>query len=161
MATLLRVGAGGGRACGRDLASDGVAMTDAELRETAANIRTNLLDLLRTFASPEEQRSYQAAVPFVPVPTELICGWADDLYHPDSRGHALAFSAAERTVLTAFDAEFRRWADKVPSGHVEAFIGSAAGLALVQAARVALASFVVAPAVEPALPRRIVRISED
>ncbi|HEY1189875.1 MAG TPA: hypothetical protein VGE74_19655 [Gemmata sp.] len=54
-------------------------MTEADLRETAANIRTHLLGLLRTFASPAEQRDYQRSVPFVPVPTELACGWADDL----------------------------------------------------------------------------------
>ena len=47
----------------------------------------------------------------VPVPTELACGWADDLYHPDAAAHALAFSPAERAALAGFDAEFRRWGD--------------------------------------------------
>ena len=116
-------------------------MTEAELRMTAANVRTHLLGLLRTFASPDEQRDYQRTVPFVPVLTELSCGWADDLYHPDTAAHALAFSPAERAALAGFDAEFRRWSDAVCGGDVEAFIASPAGEALARAAAVALAAF--------------------
>ena len=116
-------------------------MTEADLRETAANVRIHLLGLLRTFASPAEQRDYQLAVPFVPVPTELACGWADDLYHPDAAAHALAFSPAERAALAGFDAEFRSWGDAVCGGDVEAFIASPAGAALARAAAVALEAF--------------------
>jgi hypothetical protein len=124
-------------------------MTGPDLRETAANIRTHLLGLLRMFASPDEQRNYQRAVPFVPVPTELLCGWADDLYHPDTAAHALAFSPAELAALAGFDAEFGRWSDEVPASDVEAFIASAAGVALARAAAVALEAFAVAPDAEP------------
>ena len=124
-------------------------MTEADLRETVANIRVHLLELLRTFASPAEQRDYQRAVPFVPVPIELVCGWADDLYHPDAAAHALAFSPAERAALAGFDAELCRWSDEVPGGDVEAFIGSPAGVALAHAAAIALEAFAAAPDAEP------------
>ena len=119
------------------------------MRETAANIRAHLLGLLRTFASPAEQRDYQRAVPFVPAPTELACGWADDLYHLDAAAHALAFSPAERAALTGFDAEIRRWGGAGFGGDVEAFIASPAGAALARAAAVALEAFAEAPDAEP------------
>jgi hypothetical protein len=95
----------------------------------------------------EEQRSFQRAVPCVAVPTELACGWLDDLYYPDSPAHIMAFSPTERTALAAFDVELRRWADKILAGDVEAFIRSAAGAALASAAAVALVSCegIVAP----------------
>jgi hypothetical protein len=115
-------------------------MTEANLRETAAHIRTHLLGLLGVFASPGEQRAYQAAVPFVPAPTELLCGWADDLYHPEDPVHALAFTSAERAALARFNAELRRWADAIPRGDLESFIGSVAGAALAGAANDALRS---------------------
>ena len=125
-------------------------MTDADLRETAVAFRTHLLELLRTFASPDEQRAYQRAVPFVRVPAELMCGWADDLYHPESPAHSLAFSPVERVALAGFDAEFRRCADQAWVGDVEAFIRSAAGVALARAATIALAPFGAATDAEPA-----------
>jgi hypothetical protein len=124
-------------------------MTEANLRERAANVRVHLLGLLRTFASAAEQREYQRAVPFISVPTELACGWADDLYHPDAAAHALAFAPAERAALAGFDAEFRRWPEEAWAGGVEAFIASPAGQALAQAAVAALAAFPEAPDAEP------------
>jgi hypothetical protein len=120
------------------------APTDANLRETAANVRVHLLGLLRTFASPDEQRSYRRVAP-ISVPTELVCGWADDLYHPESPVHAMAFSPAERAALAGFDAELRRSSDHIPGGDVEIFIDSAAGKSLARAATVALAAFGVGP----------------
>jgi hypothetical protein len=131
-------------------------MTEADLRETAANVRTHLLGLLRTFASPDEQRSYQRAVAFVSVPTELVCCWADDLYHPGSPAHSLAFSPAERAALAGFDEELCRWTDSISGGDVEAYIASAAGVALAGAASATLASMSVAQDAEPsAAPDRL------
>ena len=94
-------------------------MTDeTHLREIAANIRANLISVLRTFASPVEQWSYQAQVPFVNVPTELLCQWADDLYHPDEEAFRFAFGPAERTALAEFNQTFERaaaaFSDAVP-----------------------------------------------
>jgi hypothetical protein len=116
-------------------------VTETDLRETATNVRANLLGLLRTFASADQQRDYQRSVPFVSVPTELLCGWADDLYHPDAEAHTLAFSPDERAALAGFDMEFRRWSAEVSGNDVEAFIATTAGVALAHAAAVALAAF--------------------
>jgi hypothetical protein len=124
-------------------------VTDADLRDTAVAFRTHLLEMLRTFASPDEQRAYGRAVPFVPVPAELMCGWTDDLYHPDSPAHALAFSPAERAALAGFDAEFRRCATQACGGDLEMFITSASGVALARAATIALTAFAAAPDAEP------------
>jgi hypothetical protein len=78
-------------------------MTDqALLAEVAANLRETLLGVLRTFASPDAQREYQAAVPFVNLPDELFCQWGDDVYHPDAAVFQLAFTPTERQVLTKF-----------------------------------------------------------
>ena len=120
-------------------------MTEADFREMAMNVRVKVLGLLRTFASPDEQREYQRTVLIAAVPAELVCGWADDLYHPDTATHARAFSPAERAGLAGFDKEFRRWSAEVHNGDVEAYIASAAGVALARAAVVALAVFPVAP----------------
>jgi len=64
--------------------------------------------------------------------------------------HSLAFSRVERAALAGFDAEFRRCADQARGGDVEAFIRSAAGVALARAATIALAPFGAATDAEPA-----------
>lgn len=42
--------------------------------------RSSILETLRLLASPKDQLAYQARVPYVFVPLELICGWFDDFY---------------------------------------------------------------------------------
>ena len=64
--------------------------------------------------------------------------------------HSLAFSPVERAAVAGFDAEFRRCADQARVGDVEAFIRSAAGVALTRAATIALAPFGAATDAEPA-----------
>jgi hypothetical protein len=64
--------------------------------------------------------------------------------------HSLAFSPVERAALAGFDAEFRRCAGQARVGDVEAFIRSAAGVALARAATIALAQFVAATDAEAA-----------
>lgn len=123
-------------------------MSDEHLREVAAKLRIQSLGLLRTFASPAELRDYQQAVLFISVPKELVCGWSDDFYHPDTAAHELAFSPAEREALARFDAEFHRWVDAVDCD-LEAFIASPAGRALAQAATLALKAFAQTPAPTP------------
>ncbi len=64
--------------------------------------------------------------------------------------HSLAFSPVERAALAGLDTEFRRCADQSRGGDVEAFISSAAGVALARAATIALAPFGAATDAEPA-----------
>jgi hypothetical protein len=124
-------------------------MTEADLRETAAAFRTHLLSTLQLFASPARQRKYKDTVPFVDVTSEMVCCWADDLYHPDSPAHAIAFSPAERASLAGFDAVLRRWSAAIPVGDLEAFIASSAGVELARAAADALRSMGVVANAEP------------
>src|SRR5689334_21825325 len=88
-------------------------------------IRANVIGVLRTFASPSEQQSYQAAVSIVSVPTELGCQWADDLYHPGAPGFQEAFSLDELAALATFDSVFRSACTSLPESiSVEEFIAS-------------------------------------
>lgn len=70
-------------------------------------IRKNVIELLNLYASEAEQREYQKNVPWVPVPTELVCMWFDDTYHPEE-DLTLVFSPLELEALTRFHAHFDR-----------------------------------------------------
>jgi hypothetical protein len=103
------------------------------VRET---IRDNIHGLLNLFASPEAQQSYQLSVPFVNVPTELLCQWADDLYHPDEAVFRKAFNPDELIALAAFDKVIQR-ATKTFSGTtppLDRYVASTSGVELAGAA---------------------------
>lgn len=57
-------------------------------------------------SSAEEQLQYQRNVPFVNITVELICGWFDDHYGPDSRDFMAAFSTPELIAMARFDQLF-------------------------------------------------------
>ena len=59
-------------------------------------------------ASEKEQRIYAENVPHVDITRELVAGWFDDSYHPESAAFAAWFSPAELQVLQSFDAEFAK-----------------------------------------------------
>src|SRR5262245_41401543 len=80
---------------------------EKDLRQVAVNVRANIVGVLRTFASLDEQRAYQVEVPFVNVLGELFCQWEDDLYHPETEAFLLAFMPGERAALRSFDAAIR------------------------------------------------------
>ena len=46
-------------------------------------------------------------------PTELICDWFDDLYHPEDPAWRSCFTDAEREVLATFDRAFAARADSL------------------------------------------------
>ena len=54
-----------------------------------------VIDYLELAASPQKQLEYEASVPIANVPSELICGFADDLFHPKSPEFTDAFTADE------------------------------------------------------------------
>lgn len=45
-------------------------------------VRNRIIEYLETAASFERQRAYQAAVPFVPVPVEIVCMYEDFVPSP-------------------------------------------------------------------------------
>ena len=120
------------------------------LQQMATNLRINTRMVLRVLASPDEQRSYEAAVPFVHVPIELFCQWAA-VYQPGRAPFELAFRPTEHAALAAFNAAFQRASAALPDPmpELETYIASAAGVELAHAAAIASRSLGEAPDAEP------------
>jgi hypothetical protein len=118
------------------------------------NWRANTRGVLRTLASPDEQRSYQAAVPFVHVPVELFCQW-DAAYEPGVAAFELAFRSDERAALAAFNVVFRRGLEALPDPmpDLEGYIASVVGVELARAATMALQSLEGSPDAESGATR--------
>ena len=81
---------------------------------TTIGIRENIIDLLRTIASVDEQLSYEKRVPIANVSDELICSWFDDLYHPNTTLFETAFNSEERRELDKFNYFFEKYVESIP-----------------------------------------------
>ena len=87
--------------------SDSSQTTASEISEdSAAGIRYQVLEHLNLLASRQQQVGYKSDVPIADVPAELVCGWFDDLYHPNEPAFLAAFSQEERAALAEFHAVF-------------------------------------------------------
>lgn len=69
---------------------------------TPESFRKSILAHARLVASAEAQLRYEADVPIADVPSELICGYTDDLYFPTSEVLREAFSESEQKSLAEF-----------------------------------------------------------
>ena len=78
------------------------------------DFRENLIDFLRTIASAESQLEYEKEVPIANVSDELICGWFDDLYHPNTSLFESAFNSQERRELDRFNYFFDKYVNSIP-----------------------------------------------
>jgi hypothetical protein len=78
-------------------------------------IRESIKDVLEMLASKTEQTCYEQNVPIADVPSELVCMWFDDMYHPESWQHKEAFSAEEQKILSAFNAFYRARSKNLPN----------------------------------------------
>lgn len=58
-------------------------------------IREAIIAEIELLSSPSKQREYEKSVPIANVPAELICGYCDDLYHPQSERMLSQFSTEE------------------------------------------------------------------
>jgi hypothetical protein len=74
------------------------------LMKEKRTFRDNLLGLLDLLGSTDAQLEYQKKVPIADVPSELICMWFDDLYHPETDLHRQSFSPEEQLILADFNA---------------------------------------------------------
>ena len=103
-------------------------------------LRRTVIEALGMFAPPGDQRVYQRNVPFVSVPVEMLCGWAD-IFAPQAAVFRDAFDDDELLVLQEFNGVFIRISGTLPDPlpPLEEFITSDQGAALATAARVALA----------------------
>jgi len=53
-------------------------------------------------ASAHAQLRYEQRVPIAHIPSELLCGWFDEIYHPNSPEFQQAFSRKELSALADF-----------------------------------------------------------
>ncbi|QMU61832.1 MAG: hypothetical protein GKR92_09035 [Gammaproteobacteria bacterium] len=78
------------------------------------DFRENLISLLRTIASDGSQHKYEKEVSIGNVSEELICGWCDDLYHPNTSLFESAFNSQERRELDRFNYFFDKYINSIP-----------------------------------------------
>src|SRR5690606_6907280 len=65
-------------------------------------------------ARPEEQYNHEKDVPIANVPSELVCMWFDECYHPDTDLFQSSFSKFERGELAKFHTYYEKRVDKLP-----------------------------------------------
>ena len=65
--------------------------------------RESVRSILELLSSKELQLKYEKDVPIAHVPSELLCTWFDDLYHPDSILFQKSFSQEELEILERFN----------------------------------------------------------
>lgn len=78
-------------------------------------IRSSIREILALLADTEQQSEYERNVPIADVPSELICMWFDDQYHPEDAMFHSSFSCAERQALAVFNADFAVAVDELKS----------------------------------------------
>lgn len=72
-------------------------------------IRNRIMEYLETASSFDEQRAYQAAVPWVHVPNEIIEQWADWVHDPRSPIFTTpVFSPPEQEAIARFQVLWER-----------------------------------------------------
>ena len=69
------------------------------MNEEAQAYRQRVVDTIALLASASEQLRYERDVPIADVPSELVCGFTDDLFHPKSRSFLDAFTEQEMKSL--------------------------------------------------------------
>jgi hypothetical protein len=60
------------------------------------------MEELGVLASAHAQLRYEQRVPIAYIPSELLCGWFDEIYHPNSPEFQQAFSRNELSALADF-----------------------------------------------------------
>jgi hypothetical protein len=78
------------------------------------DLRENLIDILSTIASTEKLLEYEKQTPIANVLDELVCGWFDDLYHPNTTLFESAFNSQERRELDRFNYFFDKYVNSIP-----------------------------------------------
>ncbi len=98
--------------------------------------RKIVIEQLQMLASESEQLAYEKNVPHVDVTAELVCGWFDDSYHPDSPQFRSCFTETELGALEEFDAVFESHRAALPpsKGTVTCWLASSAWRKVMDAA---------------------------
>jgi hypothetical protein len=82
--------------------------------ELVANIRSSIREHLKMLADTVAQLEYERNVPIANVPAELICGWFDDSYLPESPAFQAAFTPQELDALAKFNDLFAAATAELP-----------------------------------------------
>ena len=99
-------------------------------------LRNNIIELITTTSSSSAQREYESKVLIASVPAELICGWFDDLYHPETELFSSSFSQSELDALARFHEFYALRVDQIPpEGGVDALQASDAWIEVQNRAR--------------------------
>ncbi len=78
------------------------------------NIRLGLNEILKLWASVDEQIEYQINVPIADVSAELFCKWCDDYYNEGDPIMMKEFNKMELKLLKEFDEVICRVANITP-----------------------------------------------
>ncbi len=77
------------------------------------DLRNSILKEIQLLADLNSQIKYENDVPIAHVPSELVCGWFDDLYHPGTELFNNAFSKQEKAILAEFNKQYEELLKKV------------------------------------------------
>ena len=64
------------------------------------SIRKAIIKEIELLSSPSMQLQYEIDVPIANVPAELVCGFCDDLFHPESEQIKSQFTGQEINELS-------------------------------------------------------------
>jgi len=81
---------------------------------STADYKKTICDLLELISSEEKQLEYESRVPSADVPSELVCQWFDDIYHPDSELFCQCFSPEQLDALRMFNDFYGKRTDYLP-----------------------------------------------
>ena len=93
------------------------AVTDQPSKQVVMQrVRNRIIEHLTVVASYAEQLDYQARVPYVNVPTEIFCGWADDWVPDGWQGDfgPPVFTPDELAAVAQFDETIKAVRDVMP-----------------------------------------------
>jgi len=96
------------------------------MSKQTSNSKANIIELLRTLASEEQQLEYEKNVPHVDITTEMVCMWFDDQYHPDSARFTSCFKKDELVALAEFHQFYDECHKRLPEsqGTVRTWLGN-------------------------------------
>ena len=86
--------------------------------------KKELIDTLDMLSSLDRQRHYFDTVKMADVPSDLICGWFDTGFFPDSESFRASFTQSEWNALVEFNDYFDKRVKKLPDDFNELIINS-------------------------------------
>jgi len=76
--------------------------------------RAFTIQTIQLIADLDAQLQYEHDVPIANVPSELVCSWFDDVYHPEYQEYCSVFSQQELDVMSEFNTFYDERVEKLP-----------------------------------------------